>query len=411
MSSLWISDSSPLFFYSPAEAYFAGQNLNSWIGNQGPYQGPGSSELNVNGESSTFHSSFGESAVVLPSIYATSFTPVFSAPSTYNVTIQIGSWDPEPWSSGRSFNFTNGEFDPQTFTLTFDCQSQNQEECGEVDFLGAWVETRFSPDGSQIDSISMDDSSPLITYEGFAPIDRNNKIVNIDPTVDYQQTLSMTSTQGAKATINFTGASIFLYGVTCPSCGIFTITLDSSSTSATLDSFNNATIHDSLLLFTTNLNTASTHTLVLEAQGGVVLDKFEVRGPKGGVGFIGNENGTPTTLNPSSSSHPASGNTSSNSNNTGSSSNNGNIPSSQGGTLNAGVIVGAILGSIAGLAFLYFLCRKVSPKFKKKDTKKLNPWDEANLLQNMKNEEVHVTTAANQRYVYPGLIAHSDLKK
>lgn len=32
--------------------------------------------------------------------------------------------------------------------------------------------------------------------------------------------------------------------------------------------------------------------------------------------------------------------------------------------------------------------------------KKLDPWDQANLLQNQKNEEVHVTTAANQRYVY-----------
>lgn len=37
---------------------------------------------------------------------------------------------------------------------------------------------------------------------------------------------------------------------------------------------------------------------------------------------------------------------------------------------------------------------------KKKETKKLDPWDEANLLQNMKNEEIHVTTVAKQRYVY-----------
>jgi hypothetical protein len=36
----------------------------------------------------------------------------------------------------------------------------------------------------------------------------------------------------------------------------------------------------------------------------------------------------------------------------------------------------------------------------KPEEKKLNPWDQANLLQNMKNEEVHVTTVANQRYVY-----------
>ncbi len=30
----------------------------------------------------------------------------------------------------------------------------------------------------------------------------------------------------------------------------------------------------------------------------------------------------------------------------------------------------------------------------------MNRWDEANMLQNMKNEAVYVTTAAEQRYVY-----------
>lgn len=30
----------------------------------------------------------------------------------------------------------------------------------------------------------------------------------------------------------------------------------------------------------------------------------------------------------------------------------------------------------------------------------MDPWDEANLLSNQKNEGVYVTTVANQRYVY-----------
>ncbi|WVW82372.1 hypothetical protein I302_104379 [Kwoniella bestiolae CBS 10118] len=415
-TQLWIPDSSPLLFYSPAEAYFSGQNLNSWVGNNGPYQG----DLNATAGSESYHTSFGQAAVVLPSIYVTSFTPLFNAPSTYDITFQINSWDPEPWFSGKSWNTSTDDFQPQTFTLQFNCKAQsgNREECGEVDFLGVWVDTKFAPDGSQVDSVTLDDASPLINYEGFAPVDQNNKIVEVD-SGDYEQTLSMTSTGGAKATIQFTGASIFLYGVTCPSCGVYTITLDSSGSSATLNGFNNATIHDSLLFFATNLDTASTHTLVLEAKGGVVLDRFEVRGPKGGVGYIGNNNGTWTTLtsSPSSTSSPNGNNNNGNTTNNGSgtnpssSSDQSTLPSSQSGTPNAGVIVGAVLGSIAGLAFLYYLCRKVSPQLKKKDTKKLNPWDEANLLQNMKNEEVHVTTAANQRYVYPGLIAHSDLKK
>jgi hypothetical protein len=63
---------------------------------------------------------------------------------------------------------------------------------------------------------------------------------------------------------------------------------------------------------------------------------------------------------------------------------------------------------------------------KSKDKKKeVNPWDDANMLQNVKNEGVHVTTVANQPYVYrefswrttesllislAGMIAHSQLK-
>lgn len=71
--------------------------------------------------------------------------------------------------------------------------------------------------------------------------------------------------------------------------------------------------------------------------------------------------------------------------------------------------------------------RKYVAAKKADDAKKLNAWDEANLLQNMKNENVHVSTVANQRYVYrehwcgsgdmgwlrrlsAGLIAHSELK-
>jgi hypothetical protein len=48
---------------------------------------------------------------------------------------------------------------------------------------------------------------------------------------------------------------------------------------------------------------------------------------------------------------------------------------------------------------LLWLFRK-KMALKKPTNKPLNPWDEANLLQNMKNEEIHVTTVAKQRYVY-----------
>jgi hypothetical protein len=48
---------------------------------------------------------------------------------------------------------------------------------------------------------------------------------------------------------------------------------------------------------------------------------------------------------------------------------------------------------------LFVMFRVVHAKMK--DVKKTtSPWDDANMLQNVKNEGVHVTTVANQRYVY-----------
>ncbi|OCF41804.1 hypothetical protein I317_04410 [Kwoniella heveanensis CBS 569] len=398
MSSLWISDASPLFFYSPAEAYFSGQNLASWVGKTGAGDGDGQmqppsgsgSESGTNGIGSTqtgsYHATSGPASVVVPLIYATSFTPIFTAPDSFQVTLQRNSNDPEGWESGRSWNETDSKtFDAQTFTLAAKCKDGQEDRCKDqqVGFWGAWVGTQFTPPGSELDTVAIDDTSEVITYAGFAPVNKDNKLVNVTQSEDYEGTLSMTATEGATAQIVFNGASISVRGVTCPSCGTFTVTLDDSSTKATLNSQNNATVHDSLLFFATNLDTSTSHTLTLESQGGVVIDKLEAMGPKGGIGFGG-------TTNTSSSSNPSS---------TPMQSGGSGTPGNS-GSPNAGIIVGAVLGSLAGLAFLYWFCRRVKPAAKKAEDKKLNPWDEANLLQNMKNEEVHVTTAANQRYVY-----------
>ncbi|WVQ97404.1 hypothetical protein IAU59_004517 [Kwoniella sp. CBS 9459] len=409
MSSLWISDASPLFFYSPAEAYFSGQNLASWVGDAGGsnsgLQPPSGSGLRPAGggignkQAGSYHVSSGPASVVLPLIYATSFTPMFTASDSFNVTLQRNSEDPKSWASGQSWNDTdNKAFDAQTFTLAAYCIEGQEEQCKDqqVGFWGAWVGTQLTPPESELQKVAIDDTSEFITYTGFAPVDKDNQVANISQSDDYQGTLSMTATEGATAQVVFNGASISVRGVTCPSCGTFTVTLDNSSTKATLNGQNNATVHDSLLFFATNLDTSTSHTLMLEAQGGVVIDQMEAMGPKGGVGFGGSTNST----NPSSSGSSSSTPMQSQSGTPGDS-----------GSPNAGVIVGAVLGSLAGIAFLYWLFRRVKPAAKQQEDKKLDPWDEANLLQNMKNEEVHVTTAANQRYVYPGLIAHSDLKK
>lgn len=45
----------------------------------------------------------------------------------------------------------------------------------------------------------------------------------------------------------------------------------------------------------------------------------------------------------------------------------------------------------------------------KKEEKKLGAWDNANLLQNMKNEMIHISTDAEQRYVYRALCAAASI--
>ncbi|ODO11692.1 hypothetical protein I350_00476 [Cryptococcus amylolentus CBS 6273] len=395
---LWISDASPLFFYSPADAYFSGQNLSPWTGSD---SSSSTTKRQIGGTvagGSTYHSATGSAGVILPSIYATSFAPIFNA-NDYNVTLQINSDDSQSWETAQNWTASDGEFNQQTFTVQSSCGVDGG--CQDAfEFQGAWVETQMAPSGSDTESVTLDDGSELVQYSGFSPIDSNNEIVQVSSN-DHNSTLSMTSTAGATAQVVFNGASISIMGVVCPSCSTFTVTLD-GTVAATLDTSNNVTVHDTLLFFTTNLDPSSTHTMSLEAQGGLVIDNFVAYGPEGGVGFIGTVAGSTATLSPSGTGATTT---------TGATATSTSVKGTSGGAPNVGVIIGAVLGSLAGVVLLWFACRKAVQAKTQGDDKKLDPWDEANMLQNQKNEGVHVTTAANQRYVYPGLIAHSDLKK
>ncbi|WVN85481.1 uncharacterized protein L203_100627 [Cryptococcus depauperatus CBS 7841] len=392
LSHLWISDASPLFFYSPAEAYFAGKGLNAWVGHIGSESSAGAA---TGGNTPTFHSTKGKAGVILPLIYATNFAPIFSELDSHHVVFSQNSDPDTPWKSGQNWTSYPNEFKPQTFTLTVECKEGGASGCDQdFRFQGAWVETHLGPN-----IVTLDDSSPLVKYSGFAPVVSNNTAVQVS-SADQNSTLSMTTTAGATAQVMFKGASITVTGVVCPTCSTYTVNLD--STKATYDSSNNATVHDTLLFFATNLDTSTTHTLQIEAQGGgLVIDGFTAFGPKRGVGFIGNIGGETTTLGPTPTGKL----------NSNSSSSDSAAPANDGGPSNVGVIIGAILGSLAGLVILWYIYRRVAGPKKPPKNKDLNSWDEANLLQNMKNEGVHITTAANQRYVYPGLIAHSQLKK
>lgn len=79
-------------------------------------------------------------------------------------------------------------------------------------------------------------------------------------------------------------------GVTSPSGGSFTVTLDGVLV-ATLSSFTTIEAHDVVLYFATNLNTAQTHSLEISATDGgdtvgLVIDSWTAYGSPGGVGFV-----------------------------------------------------------------------------------------------------------------------------
>ncbi|KIR69437.1 hypothetical protein I314_00548 [Cryptococcus bacillisporus CA1873] len=307
--------------------------------------------------------------------------------------MQQNSNDPQDWKSGQNWTSSAEYFGVQTFSLQVSCYGNCDDE---FIFEGAWVKTEFAPEGSDTESLSLDDSSSLVQYTGFTSVETNSELVQVSSS-DYNSSLSMTSIVGATALVMFSGASVMVWVVSCPSCSTFSVNLD-SITVAKLDSSNNATVHGTLLYFATNLDTSVTHTLILETQGDgfVVIDEFTVNGPKGGIGFVSTVDGHTTTVGPSSA-ELVSNNGSSASNSTEITT----LPAAiEGGAPNIGVIIGAILGSPAGAAILYFICRRAVPPAKSSEKKKMDPWDEANLLQNMKNEGVHVTTVANQRYVY-----------
>lgn len=162
---LWISDASPLFSYSPADTtYSAGQVLNSWIGSEGSNSTTSVIAANGGGGTTSYHSTRGVAEVKLPAVYglcflvrefiisdlgtcdpaATSFVPIFSAPVSYNVTVQQNFNDPQDWKSGQNWTSSAEYFGVQTFSLQVSCYGDCDDE---FIFEGAWVKTELAPEG------------------------------------------------------------------------------------------------------------------------------------------------------------------------------------------------------------------------------------------------------------------------
>ena len=164
---------------------------------------------------------------------------------------------------------------------------------------------------SNVQSVTLDDASPYITYSGFFAVPSSaagsspsSPITVIES--DNNGTLSVTATAGSSASVSFQGSycltrpdfplpmtspdcagtSILVYGVTASPLGIFTASID-GTIAATLSAQDNVTTHGNVLFYATGLDTAKTHSLVLTCKdGGLVLDDWVAYGPQGGVGFM-----------------------------------------------------------------------------------------------------------------------------
>ncbi|ORX36005.1 hypothetical protein BD324DRAFT_651912 [Kockovaella imperatae] len=354
LETIWISDASPLFKYSP-DPIIADTALTA------PWS------IQPSDSNDTRHVTSGPAGLILPSIYSSSFEPVWSGSTDgYSLHLVVNDSPPQSINPGLAAQFDAGI---NTLMLAVRCGGS----CSPINFSGANLGVKMVPDGVTGQSIQIDDADKAITYTGFAPISSPGSItVTAD---DYDQTLSSTGSEGATASVSFKG----VYGVTGPSLGVFSVTIDGND-QGTYSAANSIDAHGVLLFFAGNLD-ASQHTLELEAKSGakigLVIDSFVAWGPQGVVGFSPSRTDLPDGSSDGVPGDAAQGS----------------------GTPNGGVIAGAILGSLAGLLLLIWIFRRGIFSIKKND-KKLDPWDEANMLQKQKNEAVHVTTVAKQRYVY-----------
>lgn len=152
-----------------------------------------------------------------------------------------------------------------------------------------------------------DDADHVIVYTGFAPVGTNNSVVSLRG--DYKGTLSMTGTANATVAFRFrggyrcrvscstadvAGTAVMLKGVTAPSLGSFSLTIDSTP-QTTLSVRDNVATHNVPLFFTTALDDQIVHEVRVTTVGadagrgpdiGLVLDRVDIWGPAGQTGFM-----------------------------------------------------------------------------------------------------------------------------
>ena len=99
----------------------------------------------------------------------------------------------------------------------------------------------------------------MITYNGFAPRDKNNKVVEIRG--DYKNTLSMTAHANSTASFKFRGTAVLVKGVTAPKLGDYCVTVDGTSTYLT--SRDDVETHAVPLYFMASLDDQQVHEVTV----------------------------------------------------------------------------------------------------------------------------------------------------
>jgi len=208
---------------------------------------------------------------------------------------------------------------------------------GPVDIDSVVFETTAGIAGSSVTTTKIDDASSNVKY---GPKSTDWSLTN--GTSYYDKTLHYSTTNGAYASLSFTGNAVAIYGTVDPQHANYTVTLDGAQ-SQQFKASNARIFHTQTLLYFAQGLESKQHTIALTGSVGMNadqyfdLDSFAV--------YSATPNATSTT---SSSGAPSSTAT------TNSASNNGTVSAntSNVSSLSQGSLIGIVVGSIAALLLL-----------------------------------------------------------
>jgi len=253
--SFTVNDTSPSILYSPFGDTFSIPNLSAGWNPYYTLSGYASGLGGVgNGTSLHITSDNGSSLVV--QWHGTGIQLYGNATSaSYSITLDGAPYSAAATSDNNLLvSITNLPDAPHAVTLTATIpEPQNPPNSSLVVFENAVLTSSPAPLNVSFSSQAIDDDS--IAFLGRWSFDTT-------PTGAFHSSHSL----GDRAVASFNGTTFLLHGVTSPSSGNYTVTVDNVTT--TLSARSSFTAYDSLLFYTTGLDSASTHYVQVSNSGG-----------------------------------------------------------------------------------------------------------------------------------------------